>query len=127
MTGPNPLRQSVIDYEAIGVDPEQGEHVRALITQVALDADDEALLVDAILGAPGKCKPPRGFRGAQTAGPRPAPPSAPKPPRKRAQCGTPQAYRRHLANAEQPCQPCRDAIAAVRREARATQKERGQR
>lgn len=79
----------------------------------------------AALFAEGRRVAPRGMKGRPAA--KPEPPSAPKPPRKRAQCGTPQAYRRHLANAEEPCQPCRDAIAAVRREARATQKERGQR
>lgn len=49
--------------------------------------------------------------------PKPGPPAPPKAP---ADCGTPAAYRRHRRRGEEPCQPCREAVAAYQRTYRAT-------
>lgn len=93
----------------------EAELAKACIARQARDAYDARLLLDIVFGET-RPMPQRGLK-ANAAKPKAEPRS--KEPRKRRACGTPPAYRRHLANGEEPCQPCRDAIAAVRREARA--------
>jgi len=39
--------------------------------------------------------------------------------RKRPPCGTPKGYKRHLRSNQEPCQPCRDAVAVYVAERRA--------
>lgn len=95
---------------------------RRLIGRVARDDADAELLLALVFGEPKEAPAPRGLRGRPV---KPGRESAPKPARKRSACGTPPAYRRHLANGEEPCQPCRDAIAAARREARRAAAARG--
>ena len=50
-SSPNPLRLTVIDYEAIpGVTPEQEELAKRRIAEQAQDVDDARLLLDIVFG-----------------------------------------------------------------------------
>lgn len=98
MTGPASRRLTVIDYESIpDITPEQGEAASRRIAERARDADDARLLLGVVLGWTTRART------------KPVPPRRePKP------CGTSAAYKRHTANREEPCQPCKDAMAAER-------------
>jgi len=99
--------------------PTEQERARRFVARMARDAEDEALLLDVVFNET-KVMPPKGCTSKPAAKKKAAAPKgepkADKPLRKH---GTPTTYRWELANGIDPCRPCRDAVAALKREARA--------
>jgi len=62
MSGPNPIRLTVIDYESIpNVTPKQAELATRRIAERALDVEDARLLLDTVFG--GHVRRPKGTVG----------------------------------------------------------------
>lgn len=103
MSGPNPLRLTVIDYEAVkAVTRDEKAYAQRLIERMARDEDDRLLLEDVLFGKV-QTRPPRGFRGRE-----PRDPSEYKP------CGTEARYQYHKRHGEPVDDACRKAASKSR-------------
>lgn len=121
MSGGDGFQGDTLSVTAV---PTEQERARRFIARMARDAEDEALLLDVVFNET-KVMPPKGCTSKPAAKKKAAAPKdAPKAAQPVRKHGTPTTYRWELANGIDPCRPCRDAVAALKREVRAELKRR---